>query len=85
MWRFWCYIHKITGLRGWDPPKGYEFRYWLICVWNVYDDWLFNGVHGFRICGAEFDTEPRWLNRICWRLLPIFRFVNRRPEEERPT
>ena len=79
MWRFRGWLHKITGFRGWDSPKGYEFRYWLLWVWNEYDDWLFDGIHGFRILGGDFDTQPRWLNWLCWKILPfIRRYVIRR-------
>ena len=82
MWRLRWWLWRHIGLRGWDPPKGFEVRYWLIHVWNEYDDWLYNGIHGFRVLGAEFFTQPRWLNWACWRILPLLRFFIRRPEKK---
>ena len=81
MWRFRWWLHKSTGFRGWDSPMGFEFRYWLAWAWNQYDDWLYDGIQGFRLIGAEFGTEPRWLNRLCWWLLPVFRYFIRRPQK----
>jgi len=83
MWRIRHWIHKVTGFRGWESSKRYRsFRCWLVWAWNEYDDWLYNGIHGLRILGAEFDVYPRWLDRLCWRFLPIFRFFIRRKERE---
>ena len=86
MWRVRWWLHKGTGFRGWDPPWGYiggSLRYWMVWAWNEYDDWLYNGIHGFRLVGAEFDTYPRWLEKLSWRLLPLFRAIIRRPEQIR--
>lgn len=49
---------------------------WLWWIWNEYDDWLYNGIHGFRILGLEINQAPDCL----WKLLPIIRFIVRRPE-----
>ena len=79
MWYLRNWFYRFTGFKSWVLPGGYQFRYWLLWAWNEYDDWLYDGIHGFRIIGAEFDTHPRWLERLCWRLLPLFRFFIRRP------
>ena len=76
-------LYKLSGkvIRRWARPKEfYDLRGWALWAWNEYDDWLYNGIHGFRILGFEFSTEVRWLDRLCWKLLPIFRFIARRPE-----
>jgi len=52
---------------------------WVWCIWNEYDDWLYNGIHGFRILGFEVNQAPQWL----WKILPILRFFLRRPERTR--
>ncbi len=82
-WNIRWYLHKLIGFRGWDSPRGFKFRYWLVWAWNDYDDWLYNGIHGFRLLGAEFDTAPRWLVHLCWKILPLFRYFIRRPERDK--
>ena len=78
------YVLSRKMIRQWDSPRQFSgLRYWALGVWNEYDDWLFNGIHGFRVLGFEFSTEVRWLDRLCWKLLPILRFVIRRPEHIR--
>ena len=72
LWKYhlqWVKPNQVGGLRA-----------WLFYVWNEYDDWLYNGIHGFRICGLEVGQVNGWLDKVCWRLLPIIRFFNRRPE-----
>lgn len=77
----WHIRYKLVGFKQWcKPSEFYSLRDWLLCVWNEYDDWLYNGIHGFRILGFEFETTPRWLDKLCWKLLPLIRFVNRRKE-----
>lgn len=81
MWKVWWMFHKVTGFRQWESPKRFKsLRGWALWCWNEYDDWLYNGIHGIRILGAEFDTEPKWISKLCWKLLPFLRFVIRRPE-----
>jgi len=71
---------KVTGFRQWMRPKEFRrLRWWALMAWNEYDDWLFDGIHGFRILGFEFSTEPRWLDKLCRRILPLVRrYVIRR-------
>ena len=52
-------VRAISKLhyRGWDSPKGFELRYWIFHVWNVWDEFKwFNeqDVQGLRIFGFEF-------------------------------
>ncbi|KKL11660.1 hypothetical protein LCGC14_2543550 [marine sediment metagenome] len=80
IWSFRWWLHKTTGYRDYFSPSDFiALRYWLFWAWNEYDDWLYDGIHGFRICGHEFDTFPRWLNWASWKLLPVFRLFIRRP------
>jgi hypothetical protein len=84
MWRIRHQFYKITGIRQWERPSAMgDFAAWCLWAWNEYDDWLYNGIHGFRILGFEFGCENKGLNWICWRLLPVIRFFNRRPEHIR--
>ena len=65
----------------WSRPSDYaHWRWWAFHVWNEYDDWLFNGVHGLRIFGLNIGVLPRWLDKFFWKLLPMLRFFNRRTE-----
>lgn len=74
MWRLRWWLHKAIGLQTWERPSEFiRLRAWALWAWNEYDDWLFDGIHGFRILGCEFDTAPRWLNRVCWKILPLIR------------
>lgn len=74
--------HRV--IRQWEAPSEFSsFRGWALWVWNEYDDWLYNGIHGFRVLGFEFSTETRWLDKVCWKLLPVLRLIIRRPELER--
>ena len=81
MWfRFRWWLHSTTGYKEFLSPSGTDhLRSWFFWAWNEYDDWLYDGIHGFRICGLEFDTFPRWLSWASWKLLPIFRFFIRPP------
>ena len=70
----------------WDSPSEFYFTNlygkqnhllaWVWCIWNEYDDWLYNGIHGFRILGLEIGQAPHWL----WKLLPIIRYFIHRQE-----
>jgi hypothetical protein len=67
-------ICRATGFRGWNSPKNFRgLRWWALWAWNEYDDWLFDGIHGFRILGFEFSAEPKWLDKLCWKVLPLIR------------
>ena len=71
----------LKFLRRWhgkweSPSEFHSLRDWAFWIWNEYDDWLYNGIHGFRILGLEIGQAPNWL----WKLLPLCRFVIRRPE-----
>lgn len=65
----------------WDSPSAYkQLRWWAFGIWNEYDDWLYNGVHGFRVLGWNVDMVHGRLEKFLWRILPVIRFFNRRPE-----
>ena len=66
----------FTNLYG----KQNNLRWWAFHIWNEYDDWLFNGVHGFRLLGLEVNQVVGLLDSFFWKLLPIIRFFNRRSE-----
>jgi hypothetical protein len=84
MWRIRYLFYKITGIRQWEKPSSIgSLRGWFLWAWNEYDDYLYNGIHGFRIMGFVFTCEQPVLNWLCWKLLPIFRLLNRRPERIR--
>ena len=63
--------------------KQHHLAWWAFGIWNEYDDWLYNGVHGFRILGIEVNQVVGTLDKLFWKLLPIIRFFNRRPENTR--
>lgn len=65
----------------WTKPSEYfSLRWWVFHIWNEYDDWLYNGVHGFRLLGLEVNMVQGLLDKFFWKLLPVLRFFNRRPE-----
>ncbi len=65
----------------WDRPSEYaHLRWWAFHIWNEYDDWLFNGVHGLRFMGLNVGVIPTWLDKVFWKVLPVLRFFNRREE-----
>ena len=69
---------------AWDPPSEYvNIWNWVFCIWNEYDDWLYNGVHGFRVLGLNIGMVSGLLDRLFWKILPVVRFINRRPERRK--
>ena len=77
MFKQWQWKYHLQ----WDSPKEYtHLCWWFFHIWNEYDDWLFNGVHGIRIIGLNIGRIPHWIDKLMWKLLPIFRFINRRAE-----
>jgi len=65
----------------WIPPSDcLSLRWWAFNVWNEYDDYLYNGIHGFRFLGFNIGQVNGWLDKMCWKLLPVIRFFNHRPE-----
>lgn len=68
------FLYWKLGFQHYVRPKDCQSsRYWALWVWNEYGDWLFEGIHGFRILGLEFTTEPRWIDKACWKILPVIR------------
>ena len=69
----------FTNLYG-KYGKQHHLASWAFAIWNEYDDWLYNGVHGFRVLGFEVNQVCGWLDKMFWKLLPIIRFFNHREE-----
>lgn len=68
---------------AWYRPSEYKrLRWWAFGIWNEYDDWLYNGVHGFRVLGLNVGQVTGWLDRLFWKMLPAIRFFNRRPQRD---
>jgi len=44
--------------RGWDSPKGFVIRYWVIHGWNDWDPFTWTNeqdIQGFRLFGFEWN------------------------------
>ena len=69
----------------WTKTSEYtSLSWWAFGIWNEYDDWLYNGVHGFRFFGLEINQVTGLLDKFFWKVLPAVRFFNRRTEMIHP-